>query len=654
MGLLREFRSSLENPSSPLSFPAEWLLDIFNGGRTDSGIRVSEMTALQVTTVFACVNLISTAMGMLELGVYERILAQDRRAGKRIAYEHSLYDLLENEPNEEMTSFTFRSTVQAHRTLWGNGYAEIQRDNSNGIVAFWPRNPARCRPQRSGKRFSINGEVVEPGEMFYVTTEGREIVDINPESPETNEGPERAIHRNDMLHIPGLSLDGRLGQDTIWMARQAVGLALAAEKFGAKFYGNGARPGIAITVPGKLKPEAVAQLKQSFQEATGGENAHRPIVLTEGQTLNPFSVKPNEGQFLELRDFQRSEICSVFNVHPYMIGMTEKANRSSAEQISIEFVRFTLGGHLSAWQQELKRKCFPKVGRSANKYFAMFNTQPLLMPDAESQRAFFASGKQWGYLSTNMILEMLGLNPIDDPDADALWMPVNMQQMGASAPTGEGTGLTSGDDGDPNADQSSNNPAASDQGTRSLVKVYYRLFSDAFSRVCQRKNPDSVFFQRAFEPIFLSIAEGIWQVSADAKEEFNSEDFSDVISERITEMSSRLKQWREANGDREKLCARELAESIRELTHECRRVADLREAERIIRSDSEEERREAPSVNINVEQPAPAQPIVNLSPGIHSQITVETKPGKVVKNGHVKRNGDGTMSFTIEEVTSGA
>src|SRR5579863_5449409 len=117
MGLVAEFRSSLENPQTPLSYPAEWLLDIFNGGRTDSGLRVSEMTALQVSTVFACVQLISSTMGALPLHVFELLMGEDKRPGKRVAYEHQAYDLLRWEPNEEMTAFTLRKTLQAHGLL---------------------------------------------------------------------------------------------------------------------------------------------------------------------------------------------------------------------------------------------------------------------------------------------------------------------------------------------------------------------------------------------------------------------------------------------------------------------------------------------------------------------------------------------------------
>src|SRR5579862_4770182 len=155
MGFIQEFRTSLENPQTPLSYPQEWLLDIFNGGRTDSGIRVSEMTALQVTTVWACVNLISSAVGYLDLEVKEKTRAEDGRNSFRTADEHSLYDLLETTPNPEMSAYTLRKTTQAHALLWGNLYIELQRDASSRIIAMWPRNPARIRPHRASEQFLV-------------------------------------------------------------------------------------------------------------------------------------------------------------------------------------------------------------------------------------------------------------------------------------------------------------------------------------------------------------------------------------------------------------------------------------------------------------------------------------------------------------------
>ena len=165
-----EKRSSLENPQVPLSFPAEWLLDIFNGGRTDSGIRVSEMTALQVGTVYACCNIISGAFASLPLNVYEHVVKLGRN-GKKKATEHPLWNLLHNEPNEEMTTFTFLKTMMLHDLLWGNAYAELQRDNSAQVVGLWPRNPARTRAIRLIRPMSVRRHAA-PGWHVDVRNDG--------------------------------------------------------------------------------------------------------------------------------------------------------------------------------------------------------------------------------------------------------------------------------------------------------------------------------------------------------------------------------------------------------------------------------------------------------------------------------------------------
>ena len=554
----REFRGSLENPQTPLSYPAEWLLDIFNGGRTDAGIRVSELTALQVVDVFACVNLISGAMGMMDLHVSELVKMNNGRFAKRTAYEHDLYDLLENEPNPEMSAFTFRKTLQCHGLLWGNGYAELQRDNANRIVALWPRNPARIRPRRLTGPAIVSGERLETGELVYSTTEGMEQLQMNPEVPETGTGTERLILKEDVMHIPGLSLDGRLGQSTIWLARQAIGLSLAQEKFGAKFYGNGARPGGIITYPGKLKQEDREKMKQSWREAQGGENAGTVAVLESGMTWTEVSTKPTDAQAVESREYQREQTCSVFLVPPHMIGNSKSLNRANTEQIGIEFVTFTMGPHISAWQQEMKRKLFPKVGRTANKYLATFNTRPLVMPDAASKKAFYDSGKQWGWLSTNMICELEGFNPVDDPDADALWMPINMQKMGAQAPD----------------DNSADNVGAR------YAKAYSRLFRDAFGRICARSSPDSEAFRRAFMPLFLSLGDEFQRLCGTESETAERDTFA-FLSDYIDGMRKRLPEWLAANGNASQVAEKELARAIKAISIEVYRNAATAKAKQL-------------------------------------------------------------------------
>lgn len=549
--LLPETRSSLENPSTPLSYPAEWLLDIFNGGRTDSGLRVSEMTALQVSTVFACVQLIASAIGFLPFHVFEWVEAKDRRRGKRIAYDHDIYDLLRYEPNPEMTALTFRKCMQSHALLWGNCYAEVQRDQGNRAVALWPRNPARTRPYRVGEptRVPPFDERVPAGTLIYKTTEGQE--EMTDVEADYQPAAERIVAADDMLHIPGLALDGRLGQSTVQLARQAVGLALATEKYGAKYFGNGARPSGVLTHPGALEGKAHKTLLDSWAQAQGGENAHKIAILENGMKFEPLSAENEGAQFLQTREFQRGEVCSVFAVPPHMIGDTGKQNRANTEQIGLEFVTFTLGPWLESWQQEIKRKLFPTVGRNAGRYFPKFETRQLTMPDADARRNFYASMRQWGWGSANDVREYEDLNPIQDPAADAFWMPVNMQVAGYETP-GD---IAPGEDEPPPDSQPADTAGEGDKETNArLMRLYGRLFRDAMTRLLGRSRLDSEAFRRAFGPIFASIAEA-----------FGAEDFDDApfAAEYFAGMATRLDTWRTANGNFDDVVARELAAALR-------------------------------------------------------------------------------------------
>ncbi|HEX4381249.1 MAG TPA: phage portal protein [Candidatus Acidoferrum sp.] len=419
---VQESRSSLENPATPLSYPAEWLFDVLTGGRTDSGIRVSPVIAIQASAVFACVNLIGSTIGALDFNVMSHVEINNRR-GRKVAYEHALFEFLANEPNPEMTAYTYRKTFMVHALLWGNGYAEIQRNKANRVIAIWPRNPVKTRPYRT-----------KAGLLVFKTSEGMEeqtnllAGDVDPNVPE------RTIFAEDMIHVPGLSLDGRIGQETIYLARQAVGLTLAAEKFGGSLFRNQARPSGVLTHPGKLTGLARQTLKNSWQEAQGGENANKTAVLEEGMKFETMSMKSNEAQFLETRQFQIVEVSRYFGVPPHMIGDSQHQNRANTEQIGLEFLTYGLRPWLKAQQQEYKRKLFPNVGRSANQFFPLFDTSDLTLPDADARRNFYNSGKQWGWLNTNDILEREHLNPVEDPAADKYWMPVNMQIMTANPP----------------------------------------------------------------------------------------------------------------------------------------------------------------------------------------------------------------------------
>lgn len=498
-----EMRSSLENPATPLSYPNELLLDMFNGGRTDAGVRVSEYTALQVATVFACVRLLASSVGTLPLAVMELLVPEDTgepnftgRPAHRVAFDHDLFDLLRYEPNPEMTAIAFRETLQAHSELWGNGYAEIVRNGANKVIGIWPRNPSRTRPVRTSK-----------GLLVYKTSDG--IYDVtDPNDSRAPEGPERTIFVEDMLHIPGLSLDGRLAEPVVWLSRQAIGLAMATEKHGAKFFANGARPGGILMYPGKLDANKRQKIRESWNEANSGENVHRVALMENGMDWKDVSTVNTDAQFLETRQYQRGDICSIFGVPPHMIGDTEKSNRANTEQLGLEFLTYSLGHRLEKWQQELRKKLFPKTGRTAGRFYAHFDTQAFRMPDAAARQAFYDAGKQWGWLSTNDIREMEKLNPVKDKSADAYWMPINMQD--AANPL---TPAPANDDQAGKTDPSIDQDAADKLGKR-FVSAYSRLFSAAFGSLADANKRDSATIRRCLAPVLLTVGEQIFALTA--------------------------------------------------------------------------------------------------------------------------------------------
>jgi len=474
-----------------IAFPNDLLMEMFTGAQTDSGVRVTPLTALQVVTVYSCVDLISGALAAQPLNVYERVLVgEQKRAGKRLAFEQELFDLLHDEPNTEMSSFDWRKTMQCHALLWSNAFGEIRRDYAGRPGAIWPLNPSQTRPVRD----------MTTSELYYVSSEGLDH----------NTTPERRIAARDMIHIRGLSLDGRLGQDVIQLARQAVGLALASEGFAAKFFGNGAVLSLVLEHPGSLKKLAAANLRESLLESQGGRNMHKPMVLEEGMKVNKVGTAPEEAQMLETRLHQQREICSLFHVPPHMLGDSSTQNRANTEQMGLEFVTYCMRPWFSCWEHELRRKLFTGSARGRNaskKFFPLFDVRNLMLPDAASRQAFYASGKQWGFLSTNDIHELEDMNPIDDPTADHYWQPVNMRStQNAEAADAKAAATTVPGP----APVPSTPPTGADNNTPAqnmLISAYFRLFRDAFGRALARDRADIKGFRRVFEPVFMAFTD---------------------------------------------------------------------------------------------------------------------------------------------------
>lgn len=367
-------------------------------GRTTSGKPVNERTAMQTTAVYACVRILAEAVASLPLHVYEY---QDD-GGKKLVHDHPLYYLLHDEPNPEMTSFVFRETLMSHLLIWGNAYAQIIRDGAGRVLGLYPLLPDKMEVQRDDK-----------GNIYYVYSRNSD------ENPTFKKYGNIKLKAEDVLHIPGLGFDGLIGYSPIAMAKNAVGMTLACEEYGASFFANGANPGGVLEHPGVLKDPS--KVRESWNSVYRGvSNAHKIAVLEEGMKYQQIGIPPEEAQFLETRKFQINEIARLYRIPPHMVGDLDKSSFSNIEQQSLEFVKYTLDPWVIRWEQSLQRSLL--LPGEKGKYFIKLNVDGLLRGDYQSRMNGYAVGRQNGWFSANDIREMENMNPIPDEEGGNLYL----------------------------------------------------------------------------------------------------------------------------------------------------------------------------------------------------------------------------------------
>ncbi|HEM3178860.1 MULTISPECIES: phage portal protein [Bacillota] len=356
-------------------------------GGTTSGKPVNEHTAMQMTAVYSCVRILAEAVAGLPLHLYK----YNASGGKEKALSHPLYFVLHDEPNPEMSSFVFRETLMTHLLLWGNAYAQIIRNGKGEVIALYPLMPNRMSVDRDSS-----------GALYYTYTR------YSDEAPTMN-GMTVTLRPSDVLHIPGLGFDGLVGYSPIAMAKNAIGMAIACEEYGAKFFANGAAPGGVLEHPGTIKdPQKV---RDSWNAAyQGSSNSHRVAVLEEGMKYQPIGISPEQAQFLETRKFQINEIARIFRVPPHMVGDLEKSSFSNIEQQSLEFVKYTLDPWVIRWEQAISRALLRPDEKKL--YFAKFNVDGLLRGDYVSRMNGYATARQNGWMSANDIRELENLDRI--------------------------------------------------------------------------------------------------------------------------------------------------------------------------------------------------------------------------------------------------
>lgn len=400
MGFLSSIAAPRFGPSQPVSSPSSWLVRALGGGKTKAGVPVSEFTALQLPVVYACVNRIANPISRFPLGIYRRLDDGSRRPAK--ATEHPLAKLLGVRPNEFMSSRTLRKTTMAHALLWGNGYLEIERNRRGQAVGLFPLLPDRTQPVR------------ENGEHFFRST-------IN--------GQNIRLAHDDVIHIMDQSQDGFVGLSQIAMARQAVGMGLATEEFGAKFFANDAKSGGFLMHPGRLSTrakenvrgkggerQAPAESPASGIEGQGGlGNAHRVKVLEEGMKFISTTIPPEDAQFLGTREFQIAEIARIYDVPLVLLQSHEKSTSwgSGIEQLMIGFLRQTIDPWVDAIEQEMNYKLFTPEELDVG-FYVHFNMKAMLRGDMKARAQFYKDMFGVGGFSTNMILALEDEDGIGD------------------------------------------------------------------------------------------------------------------------------------------------------------------------------------------------------------------------------------------------
>lgn len=390
------FTSLFHSRDKPQNRTAGSAYTFFLGGTT-SGKSVTERTAMQMTAVYSCVRILGEAVAGLPLHLYR----YNEDGGKERAVNHPLYLLLHDEPNPEMTSFVFRETLMTHLLLWGNAYAQIIRNGKNEVIALYPLMPNKMTVDRDAN-----------GQIYYSYQRSNDEAN-------TMSGSIVTLKQEDVLHIAGLGFDGLVGYSPIAMAKNAIGMAIACEEYGAKFFANGATPGGILEHPGTIKdPQRV---RDSWNSVFGGSsNANKVAVLEEGMKYTPISISPEQAQFLETRKFQINEIARIFRVPPHMVGDLEKSSFSNIEQQSLEFVKYTLEPWIVRWEQSMMRSLLSQDEKS--KYFIKFNLEGLLRGDYQSRMNGYAIGRQNGWMSANDIRELENLDRISADEGGDLYL----------------------------------------------------------------------------------------------------------------------------------------------------------------------------------------------------------------------------------------
>ncbi len=380
---LQRFFKSRDKPTDSVSSAPTFYM-----GQSVSGKVVNERSSMQTTAVFACVRIIAETVASLPLHTYKY-----NGEGKEKVQDHPIYKLLHDEPNPEMTSFTMREAMMTHLLLWGNAYCQIIRNGRGEVISLYPLLPDKMKVDRDSK-----------GNLYYTYMK---------------EGLAYYLRPDEVLHIPGLGFDGIMGYSPVALAKNAIGLNIAAEEYGGRFFANNATPSGILSTPGSIKEPT--KVRDAWQAAYGGSfNSNRIAVLEDGLQYQAISMPNSDAQFLETRKFQIEEICRIFQVPPHMVADLSKSSFSNIETQSISFVVHTIRPWLVRLEQAMDRALFKESEKGV--FFVSFNASALLRGDYKSRMDGYAIGIQNGFFSVNDVRRMENMDPIAAEEGGNLFL----------------------------------------------------------------------------------------------------------------------------------------------------------------------------------------------------------------------------------------
>ncbi|WP_243450433.1 phage portal protein [Desulfosporosinus sp. Sb-LF] len=356
-------------------------------------------TALKYTAVFACNKVLAETFACMPAMLYRK----DQKGEREAVNDLAIYDILHNKPNEEMSPFNFKEACMTSLNLGGNSVCEKLVNGKGQLVGLYPYQHAFVDISRNPSN----------KKLVYTIQDGIS---------------KKELTRDQVFHVPNLSLDGIVGLSPIAYAASAIRLGMSYEQFGVNFYRNGANPSGSFDVPGELGEEAFNRLKKELKlNYTGLKRTGTPMLLEGGMKFTPHTINPVDAQLLESKSFQAEDICRIYRVPQHLVQLLSHSTNNNIEHQSLEFVMYTMLPIFKRWEENINMQLLSEKERRAG-YYVEFKIDSLLRGDAVSRSTAYAQGRQWGWLSVNDIRKLENMSAI--PNGDIYMQPLNMGEAG--------------------------------------------------------------------------------------------------------------------------------------------------------------------------------------------------------------------------------